>query len=172
MGGALGYSSFDLPKGGTGTLQEGLRQKQFSKVLIMMGINEISTSRERYKDSVTALVQLIRDNQAQGVPIYILTITPTTTAKSESSDYNRKNVTRLNEVLAEVCGEQKCGLIDLYSCFADGNGYLPAEKSTDGVHFKAPQYRVMADYILSHNAPEEQGITLPPAWRAWLERQS
>lgn len=144
------YSQFTLPDGGTGTLADGLRQKDFTKVYIMLGINEITTSQERFKENMANLIQMIRDNQPEGIPIYVLNITPTTRAKSDSSDFNQENVKRLNRALAELCEEQKCYLVDLWSCFAGEDGYLPAEISTDGVHLKAPQYRVMADYILCH----------------------
>lgn len=147
-------SQFSLPDGGTGTLADGLGQKDFSKVYIMLGINEISTSRDRFKENMSAVIQLVRDNQPEGIPIYVLNITPTTRTRSDSSDFNQTNVKRLNEALAELCEEQECYLVDLWSCFADENGYLPEDKSTDGVHLKAPQYRVMADYILAHTVEE------------------
>lgn len=148
--GASTYSRFDLPGGGAGTLADGLSRKQFSKIYIMLGVNEISISRERFKNNMAALIRLIRENQPEGIPIYVLELTPTTRAKSNASDFNRENVRKLNEALAELCQEQKCYLVDLFSCFADEEGYLPAKISTDGVHLKAAQYRVMADYILSH----------------------
>ncbi|WP_160668449.1 GDSL-type esterase/lipase family protein [Colidextribacter sp. OB.20] len=147
---ALSFGGFDLPDGGTGTLETGLGQKDFDKIYIMLGVNEITTSKESLKEHMAAIVELIRDNQPEGIPIYVLNITPTTEKKSASSDFNQKNVKRLNEALAEVCEEQECYLVDLWSCFADGNGFLPADISTDGVHLTAPEYRVMADYILSH----------------------
>ena len=153
-GAAAGFDGFDLPNGGTGTLKAGLNQKEFSKIYIMLGVNEIVTSRDRYKSNMTALIQTVRENQPEGIPIYILNLTPTTRKKSDSSDFNQKNVKRLNEVLAELCEEQECYLVDLWSCFAGEDGYLPADISTDGVHLKAPQYRVMADYILCHTAEE------------------
>lgn len=147
---AASYSEFELPDGGAGTLEEGLKQKDFSKVYIMLGVNEIVSSRDRFKENMAALVETVRSNQPKGTPIYILGLTPTTRAKSESSDFNLANVQKMNGALAELCEEQKCYWVDLYSCFAGEDGYLPAEHSTDGVHFKAPQYRVMADYILAH----------------------
>lgn len=152
--GATGYSKFDLPNGGKGTLKAGLNQKEFSKAYIMLGINEITASRDRFKKNMAAIIQTIRDNQPEGIPIYVLNITPTTAKKSGGSIFNRENVRRLNEALAELCEEQECYLVDLYSCFADEDGYLPADISTDGVHFKSPQYRIMADYILCHTVEE------------------
>lgn len=152
--GAADYSRFDLPNGGTGTLETGLGQKGFSKVYIMLGVNEITVSEESLKENMAAIVKLIRDNQPEGIPIYVLNITPTTRQKSDSSDFDQANVKRLNGALAELCEEQECYLVDLWSCFADEDGYLPADASTDGVHLKAPQYRVMADYILSHTVEE------------------
>ena len=145
-----GCGRFSLPDGGTGTLADGLGQKDFSKVYIMLGVNEIGISKNRLKENMAAVIRIVRDNQPEGIPIYILNLTPTTQVKSDGSDFNQANIKRLNEALAELCQEQKCYLVDLWSCFADENGSLPADKSTDGVHLKAPQYRVMADYILSH----------------------
>jgi len=152
--GVVSYSKFDLPKGGAGTLKTGLGQKEFSKVYVMLGVNEITTSKDRLKANMAAIIELVRASQPEGIPIYILNITPTTRKKSDSSAFNLANVKRLNEALAELCEEQECYLVDLYSCFADENGYLPAKNSTDGVHLTAPQYRVMADYILSHTVEE------------------
>lgn len=151
---AVTYSQFSLPDGGTGTLEEGLRQKAFSKIYIMLGVNEISTTRERFKENMAALVETVRANQPGGIPIYILELTPTTQKKSDATAFNRANVQKLNEVLSELCEEEKCYLVDLSACFADGDGYLPAEVSRDGVHLKAPQYRVMADYLLTHTVEE------------------
>lgn len=151
---AVSYNEFSLPDGGTGTLEEGLRQKEFSKIYIMLGVNEVSTTGEHFKANMAALVEAVRANQPEGIPIYILELTPTTREKSEDTAFNRENVQKLNEALAELCEEQKCYLVDLYACFADGDGYLPAERSTDGVHFKAPEYRVMADYLLCHTVEE------------------
>lgn len=147
---ASGYSKFTLPDGGTGTLADGLGQKEFSKVYIMLGVNEITISKDRLKENMANLIRIVRDNQPEGIPIYVLNITPTTRAKSDESDFNQANVKRLNEALAELCEEQKCYLVDLWSCFAGEDGFLPADKSTDGIHLKSTQYQLMADYILSH----------------------
>ena len=143
-------SQFSLPDGGTGTLADGLGQKEFSKVYIMLGVNEITISKDRLKENMANLIRIVRDNQPEGIPIYVLNITPTTRAKSDESDFNQANVKRLNEALAELCEEQKCYLVDLWSCFAGEDGFLPADKSTDGIHLKSTQYQLMADYILSH----------------------
>lgn len=149
-GAALTSKKFSLPNGGTGTLADGLKQKEFSKIYIMLGVNEITTSKDKLKQNMAAVIQLVRDSQPEGIPIYVLNLTPSTKERSDSTPFNQTNIKRLNEALAELCEEQECYLVDLWFCFADENGYLPAEKSTDGVHFKAAQYRVMADYILCH----------------------
>lgn len=148
--GTLSYKKFDLPGGGTGTLETGLGQKQFSKVYIMLGINEISTSSSSYKENMGKIVDAVRGVQGEDVPIYLMNITPTTRNKSSSGPFNKENVTRLNAALLEVAQDKECYYLDLYSCFADSEGYLPSEKSTDGVHITAKQYQVMADYIKSH----------------------
>lgn len=152
--GTTGYSKFKLPNGGQGTLKKGLEQQQFDKVYIMLGTNEITTSKDRYKSNMTAILDVVRETQGDDIPIYILNATPTTKKKSDSTPFNLKNITKLNEAIAELCEEQECYLVDLYSCFADEDGYLPSNISTDGVHLVASQYKVMANYILSHTVEE------------------
>ncbi len=152
--GALSYKKFKLPGGGTGTLETGLGQKEFSKVYIMLGVNEISTSSSSYKENMGDIVDKVRDIQGEDIPIYLINITPTTRNKSNAGPFNKKNVTRLNEALLELAADRECYYLDLYSCFADEEGYLPSEKSTDGVHITAKQYPVMADYIKSHTVEE------------------
>lgn len=150
--GALKSGKFTLPDGSTGTLAEGLSQKQFSKAYIMLGTNEASSS-ATYQKNMRAIVDLVRQTQGE-IPIYFINNPPTTKAKSDSSAYNIANLTRLNAALLELAEEETCYYLDLYSFFADENGYLPAEKSTDGVHLKSGQYRYMADFLLSHTVTE------------------
>lgn len=148
--GALGYKKFELPNGGTGTLEAGLSQREFSKVYVMLGVNEISASSSSYKKNMGGIVDLIREVQGDDIPIYLINLTPTTKNKSDSTPFNKDNITRLNGALLELCGEKECYYIDLWSCFADEDGYLPSKNSTDGVHITASQYKVMADYFRSH----------------------
>lgn len=152
--GALSYKKFDLPDGGTGTLETGLSQREFSKVYVMLGVNEISASSSSFKKNMGGIVDLIREKQGEDIPIYLINLTPTTKKKSDSTPFNKDNITRLNEALRELCGEKECYYIDLYSCFADDDGYLPSKNSTDGVHISASQYKVMADYLKSHTVAQ------------------
>lgn len=70
--------------------------------------------------------------------------------KSDSTPFNKENAVRLNAAMLELCQEKECYYLDLYSFFADEDGYLPAKNSTDGVHFTASQYPLIADYLKSH----------------------
>lgn len=152
--GTVGYSQFDLPDGGVGTLRTGLGQREFSKVYIMLGVNEITASSSRFKTNMLGVIDLVREVQGEDIPIYVINLTPTTKKKSDNTVFNLENTLRLNGVLQELCEEEQCYYLDLYSCFADEDGYLPADQSTDGVHLTASQYKVMADYIQSHTVQE------------------
>lgn len=153
--GALGYSKFDLPDGGTGTLGEGLDQRQFSKVYIMLGVNEITASPSRFQKNMSKLVDAVRDSQGEDIPIYIVSITPITQKKSDNSLFTRERAQGLNEALQALCADKECYYLDLFSFFADEDGYLPSEISTDGIHLTAAQYPIMADYFKSHTVSED-----------------
>lgn len=152
--GTTGYRKFRLPNGGTGTLEAGLKQRQFSKVYVMLGVNEVSSSAERFKQNLGSVVDLVRKVQGEDEPIYLINLTPTTKKKSDSSPFNKDNVTRLNAAMLELCEEKQCYYLDLYSHFADADGYLPSDKSTDGVHLARAQYPVMADYLRCHTVQQ------------------
>lgn len=148
--GTLSYSKFDLPDGGKGTLEKGLGQQEFDKVYIMLGTNEISSSSERFQQNMKGILDLVRETQGEDIPIYLISLTPTTRKKSDSTPFNKSNTVRLNEALLSLAEEEQCYYVDLYSCLADEDGYLPAANSTDGVHLTVSQYKVMADYLKSH----------------------
>lgn len=151
--GALKSNKFSLPSGSTGTLSEGLSQKQYSKAYIMLGTNEASTSSATYKKNMKAILDLVREKQGN-IPIYLINCPPTTKSVSDSTAYNISNLPRLNAALLSLAEEEECYYLDLYSFFADENDYLPKEKSTDGIHLKSGQYRFMADFLLSHTVTE------------------
>ncbi|MEG1072746.1 MAG: GDSL-type esterase/lipase family protein [Oscillospiraceae bacterium] len=149
---SMNYDSFELPDGSYGRLKTGLSMASYDKVYIMFGINEISMGTTAFSRDMSAMIDLVREYQPEAT-LYILAVTPTTRYESETTVFSRDNIMGYNEALQTLCGEKECIFVDLFSCFADENGYLPDEKSSDGIHFYSEPYVEMLQYLKTHTTP-------------------
>jgi len=134
-------------------ITEALAREQYGKVFIMLGINEIYKESEWFYDNYAKLVDYVREIEPDA-EIYIHSILPVTAAKSASGNYNRTNVIRQNEQIVQLCKDKQVYYIDVFNHFADPDGYLPAEASSDGVHLTRAYYQVWSDYLKTHTITE------------------
>lgn len=135
------------------SITDALARDQYNKVFIMLGINEIYKESEWFYDNYAKLVDYVREIEPDA-EIYIHSILPVTEAKSASGNYNRTNVIRQNEQIIQLCKDKQVYYIDVFTHFADPEGYLPAEASSDGVHLTRAYYQVWSDYLKSHTITE------------------
>ncbi|MEG0321185.1 MAG: GDSL-type esterase/lipase family protein [Oscillospiraceae bacterium] len=149
---SMSYDGFELPDGSYGRLKTGLSMASYDKVYIMFGINEIGSGTEVFTRDMSAMIDLVREYQPEA-NLYVLAVTPTTRYESETTSFNRDNIRAYNDALQTLCGVKECIFVDLFSCFADENGYLPDDKSSDGIHFYSQPYVEMLQYLKTHTTP-------------------
>ena len=145
------YSSEVTTPGGTGRLADALAGREYERVYLMMGINEIAGDPAVLKADYLELIDLVRENNPDAA-LYVISVLPVTEKKDAGGDFTIDRITRYNDMLMELCAEEECWYVDLYSCFADEGGFLPSSASTDGIHLKQEQYLVMLDYLRTHTA--------------------
>ena len=88
--------------------------------------------------------------------IYIMGITPVSKHKSTTdSTFTMDRVKLYNEALHKLAGENNCWYVDLCEGLAGSDGYLPADVTSDGVHFNASHYKVWLDYLKTHYNPAD-----------------
>jgi lysophospholipase L1-like esterase len=139
-----------LDNGATGTILQGVAQKPYAKVYILLGINEIGCETSYFKDAYGDMLDSIRDSQPDA-DIYIMSLTPVSYDKSSTSDlFNMTRISAYNKALRELAEEKGCFYLDICSALAGPDGYLPADVTSDGVHFSAAQYAVWAEYLRTH----------------------
>ena len=139
---------FTLPGGGEGKLINALAGKQYKKVYIMLGINEMSNGdpaafAQRYAD----ILQQIRTVQPNAT-IFIQSILHTTPEKSASTNFKNEYINGYNEAIKGLADNSTIYYIDVNQLFDDGNGAMKAELSGDGVHLKAQHYIPWRDLLL------------------------
>lgn len=139
-----------------------LGNKQYSKVYISLGINELGWfDPEAYADTFGKLIDKVRELQPNAV-IYVQVIVPVcpSVCKSHGQPYyvTNDNITGYNEALAEMCKEKEVWLVNIAEALVDPEtGELPADITHDGVHFKKAGYQAWLEYLLCHTGqPSEE----------------
>ena len=135
------------------TVAEALQQADYSKVYIMLGMNELGWVYESvFKDDYGKIIDKIREINPDAV-IYIQSIIPVSKWKDSSNDVcTNANVERLNAQLRDLADEKEVWYVDVAAGVMDEDGYLPYEATGDGVHL-TPEYCVKwMDYLRTHTA--------------------
>ncbi len=153
------YASTSMTVLGAGDLVAQMPQGTYGKVYILLGINEIGYEPDYFKEQYAALLDTIQASQP-GAEIYIMSLTPVSAAKSAQGTFTMERVLAYNEKLLELAQEREMWYLDLVEALADDTGYLPANVTTDGVHFTAEEYAVWLEYLRTHYAP---GSYTPPS---------
>ena len=156
-----GLSIFSLPEkkaltigGQKYTLLEALALKQYGKVYLSLGVNELGYhDDEGFYRSYCQAIDAIRAVQPQAV-IYIQGLIPVNEeviVKTSGRTYLTNEHLRVyNDLMKQAAQEKQVVFLDLYSQFADENGALPAEASKDGVHLRGDWCKQWLAYLQTH----------------------
>lgn len=128
-----------------------LSEKQFSKVYLMIGINEMGTGDvdyfiKHYEEAVAKIKELQPD-----AIIYLQSILRVTTERSAKGDYiNNEGIDARNERIAQLADNQTVFYLDINSVVCDESGGLNPEYTFDGVHLYAQHIHIWKEYLMSH----------------------
>lgn len=142
--------SFRMDSGEKVTLNDLLSERQFEKIYIMLGINELGypfeSTVKRYKEMVTT----IKEAQPETL-VFLQANLHIAEKKSASSDiYNNENINRFNDTVKEFSEEDGDIYLDVNEIFDDGNGNLAEEFTADQSHVLGKYYADWVEWILQH----------------------
>lgn len=137
-----------------------LSQRQFSKVYLMVGINEMGTGDVDYfMQNYEAAVDKIKELQPDAI-IYLQSILRVTAERSEKGDYiNNEGIDARNERIAGLADNERVFYLDINSVVCDETGGLNPEYTFDGVHLYAQHIHIWKEYLMSHGVkfiPEKE----------------
>ncbi|MBQ8857449.1 MAG: lipase [Lachnospiraceae bacterium] len=142
--------SFSVDSGKKMTLEELLTQKQFGKIYVMLGINELGYSFEQtvdvYKDMLTSIEAL----QPDALMFLQANLHITEKKSSTSPIYNNSNINRFNAEIEKITDSKKYFYLDANEMFDDENGNLSTEYTVDESHVLGKYYADWVDWILCH----------------------
>ena len=136
------------------TLLEALELKEYGKVYLSLGVNELGIyNDEGFYQAYCAAIDAIRASQPNAV-IYIQGLIPLNeeVVKSKGGkDYLRNDHLLIyNDLMKKAAQEKQVVFLDLNPYFADETGSLPAEATGDGVHLKGAYYKQWLEYLKCH----------------------
>lgn len=143
-----------LPDGSRGTVLDALGTRQYRRIYLMFGVNELGWDADSvFRDDYVELLEDIAALQPDAV-LYVQTIFPVTKSKSQGDKvYNNDNVRRFNERIREAAEEAGAVLVETAALFDDGEGNLPEEAAGDGVHLTHSYYLQWLDYLREVSVP-------------------
>lgn len=138
------------------TVEEDLAQRQFAKIYLMIGINEMGTGTvESFLEKYAECVEHIRELQPEAV-ICLQSILRVTEERSEQGDYiTNEGIDARNEGIAAMADNEHVFYLDVNEVVCDETGALTADYTHDGVHLKAQYIALWKDYLKSHAVTPE-----------------
>ncbi len=147
-----------LANGVTATAETRVRalKGQYSKVYIMLGLNELGWSYYSvFEENLSKLIDFIK-SETPDVTIYLQTVFPVSKERESQVSYeSKKNIGEINGIIIRMAEEKSVYLLDIHSAYADSEGYLPADMTYDGVHLNRAPYSVWVKYLLTHTVKSD-----------------
>lgn len=132
-------------------VMDALKATDFSKVYIMLGINETgwaysSIFVQKYGDIVDA----IREINPNAL-IYIQAIMPVSQEVSNTHSYVKNpKINEYNQLLQQLAEEKQVYYIDTANAVAGEDGSLPDDAAPDGIHLVRSYCQRWLDYLITH----------------------
>lgn len=146
-------SVYDKPAtGDTKPIMERLSEKQYKRLYLFFGLNELGYSSDTaFKSRYKTLVEDIKNIQPNA-RVYLQLLTPVSQKVNDENKYNQ-NMERIeyyNSQITELCQEMNLRCLDICTLLKADDGFLKSGLSSDGIHMGNEGCKIWADYIKSH----------------------
>ena len=143
------YEAVSVNGVGTVTLDSLLASKQFGKVYIMLGINDIGGDIPTIANRFHDLLDKVK--AAQPDAIIIIEANLRVTAGYNTFGVNNERIDKYNDLISQYADNKTVFYLDVNPLFDDGTGKaLNPSLSPDGLHVPGAQYIEWADFIMDN----------------------
>ncbi|MCF0138414.1 MAG: hypothetical protein HUJ66_08640 [Oscillospiraceae bacterium] len=143
------YEAVSVANYGTVTLDSLLGMKQFGKIYIMLGINDIGGDVDTLAQRFGTLLERIR--AAQPDALIIIEANLRVTSSYNSTYVTNERIDRFNELISHYADNVTVFYLDVNPLFDDGTGRgLNPSISPDGLHVPGAQYVEWGNWIMNH----------------------
>lgn len=142
----VGKENFVLQDGSKGTMLQAVSEKEYDKIYLMFGINELGwPTKEGFKQYYGKILTALKERYPEG-KIYVQSILPMVEAKTDAT-YNNDKIRTFNTYLEEIAQENSVNYVDVGMSVMDKDGALPENASNDGIHLKKDYLFKWAEYL-------------------------
>lgn len=133
------------------TVEQALSERQFGKIYLMIGINEMGTGTvESFMKKYDEAVKHLQELQPDAV-IYLQAIMKVSAERSAKGDYiYNEGIEQRNAEIAKLADNQQIFFLDVNPCVCDDSGGLVSEYTFDGVHLKAAYIDIWKQFLMDH----------------------
>ena len=133
------------------TIEQALTENKFSKIYLMIGINEMGTGTvETFMEKYKEVVAHLRELQPDAV-IYLQGIMKVTTERSNQGDYiTNEGIEARNVEIEKLANYVDIYYLDVNPLVCDESGGMIPDYTFDGVHLKGQYVPIWKDYLKSH----------------------
>lgn len=137
---------------GNVTLSQLLSKKQYSKIYIMLGINEVGYPHSSVVDKYSKVLDLIKEKQPNASIIIEANLHVSKSRSDSDKVVNNAAISDLNTKLSALADGSKVFYIDANTIFDDASGSLSSDMTSDGTHLYAKYYPTWVEWISTETA--------------------
>ena len=137
---------------GNVTLSQLLSKKQYSKIYIMLGINEVGYPHSSVVDKYSKVLDLIKEKQPNASIIIEANLHVSKSRSDSDKVVNNASINDLNTKLSALADGSKVFYIDANTIFDDASGSLSSDMTSDGTHLYAKYYPTWVEWISTETA--------------------
>lgn len=127
------------------TLGEKLSSKEYGKIYLMIGINEVGNPYDNTAADIERAVAAIREAQPEA--LIFLEANLHVAKSAQSNAITNERIDELNKRIAELADGDTIFYIDVNPLFDDDKGNLREDCSSDGVHVLAKYYQTWCEWL-------------------------
>ena len=122
--------------------------KEAHQLFLLVGVNDLGDNRSLVdvESDCKNLVALLLSNKVAS-EINLVSVLPINESEWEKEGLTLANIKRLNTIIKTIAKENNFNFVDISSSFADKNGQLKNEFTTDGLHLGEIGYQKYAEVI-------------------------
>lgn len=145
------YKVLEEKFSGTGTVPEALENKDYTKIYMMLGINELGRgTTEDFMAKYTEVVDTLRELEPDA-KIFIMGIMRVSGKKSSSDAiFNNSNINARNNAIATLADNKNIFYIDVNEVVCDEEGNLNEEYTFDQIHLLGARNDLVKQFLLEH----------------------
>lgn len=140
---------------GKGTVEEVLSSKDYGKIYLMVGINELGRgTTEDFMAKYTEVIDTLHELEPDAL-IFIQGIMRVSAKKNASDEiFNNSNINARNNAIATLADNRQVFYIDVNEVVCDEEGNLTVDYTFDQIHLLGVYNDIWKQFLLNHGVKE------------------